>query len=180
MIRRQVVMISGVFVALSVLAVSGCGSSSSQSTTSSATPTGMSTPTSSGGTVKVQQVGSLGSILVDGSGRTLYVFQADQGKTSSCYNACAQAWPPYTITGAPQAGPGAQSSELGTTTRTDGTTQVTYGGHPVYYFSHDMSVGQANGQGVNGFGGLWFVVQANGTALTASPSPRMSGSGGGY
>jgi predicted lipoprotein with Yx(FWY)xxD motif len=107
----------------------------------------------------------LGQILVDGKGLTLYLFVADTGTASTCNSSCATVWPPVLTAGAPQAGTGATASLLGTTTRTDGTTEVTYAGHPLYYFVQDKSAGDTTGQGVNSFGALWWVLSPSGTAI---------------
>jgi predicted lipoprotein with Yx(FWY)xxD motif len=95
---------------------------------------------------------------------TLYLFTADTGATSTCDTTCAGAWPPV-VAGSPKAGPGAQASLLGTTTRSDAKVQVTYAGHPLYYFFSDTTPGETNGQGANAFGGLWWVVSPSGTAI---------------
>ena len=108
---------------------------------------------------------SLGKILVDGNGRTVYLFVADTGTASTCYTSCATIWPPVLTAGAPKAGAGAQGSLLGTTARTDGTTEVTYAGHPLYYFIKDKKPGDTTGQGVNGFGALWWVLSPSGVAM---------------
>ena len=108
----------------------------------------------------------LGSVLVDGTGRTLYLFVADSGTQSSCNSAaCVQYWPPVLTTGAPQAGTGANASLLGTTTRKDGKTEVTYAGHPLYYFISDKKAGDVSGQGISAFGGPWYVVSPSGTQI---------------
>ena len=107
----------------------------------------------------------LGQILVDGKGLTLYLFVADTGTTSTCYTSCATIWPPVLTTGAPQAGAGANATLLGTTTRTDGKVEVTYAGHPLYYFVQDKAPSDTTGQGVNGFGGLWWVASPAGAAI---------------
>jgi predicted lipoprotein with Yx(FWY)xxD motif len=104
----------------------------------------------------------LGTILVDASGRTLYLFVADRGTKSVCYGSCAQVWPPVLSNGAPQAGPGVNAALLGTTARTDGKVEVTYAGHPLYYFISDKKPGDVTGQAVNGFGGPWYVVAPSG------------------
>lgn len=104
----------------------------------------------------------LGRILVDGQGRTLYLFQADKGSNSMCYGECALAWPPLTTDGAPKAGKGAVSAELGTTKRDDRTTQVTYNGHPLYTYGGDSGPGQRNGEGDDAFGALWYAVSPAG------------------
>jgi predicted lipoprotein with Yx(FWY)xxD motif len=110
--------------------------------------------------------GPLGAHLVNANGRTLYLFEADKGTKSACTGACAKAWPPLTTTGKPKASGGAKASLLHTAKRADGSTEVTYGGHPLYTFIKDAKAGQTAGQGVNAFGGLWYVVGTNGKAIT--------------
>lgn len=108
----------------------------------------------------------LGQVLVDSNGLTVYLFLADKGTISSCSSPnCVQYWPPVLTTGAPQAGAGVTASLLGTTTRTDGTTQVTYAGHPLYRFINDKTAGEATGQGVNAFGAPWYVVSPSGAQI---------------
>ena len=102
-------------------------------------------------------------MLTDGKGITVYLFEKDTGTMSTCYGACAVTWPPVVTTGAPVPGSGAMASFLGTTKRSDGTMQVTYAGHPLYYFSAGTKPGQVNGQGVNAFGAGWDAVHANGS-----------------
>jgi predicted lipoprotein with Yx(FWY)xxD motif len=108
---------------------------------------------------------NLGKVLVNSKGQTLYLWQADKGSTSTCSGACASAWPPVTTKGAPVAGPGLSSAKLGTTMRSDGTTEVTYNGHPLYTFVGDSSPGQATGEGNPGFGAEWDVVSAAGNKI---------------
>ncbi|WP_028063614.1 COG4315 family predicted lipoprotein [Solirubrobacter soli] len=103
--------------------------------------------------------------LVDATGRTLYVWEADQGDQSACDGACAQAWPPLTTNVKPEAGSGVDASLLGTSKRADGSTGVTYAGHPVYYFSGDQAAGDVNGKGSDGFGAKWWPVAADGAAI---------------
>jgi predicted lipoprotein with Yx(FWY)xxD motif len=133
----------------------------------SPTPVAVSpSPVAATGTrVAVASNPKLGRILVDGGGRTLYLFVADTGKTSTCYTSCAQYWPPVLTKGAPRAVNGAAASLLGTTKRTDGSVEVTYAGHPLYYFITDKKPGDATGQGVDGFGGLWWVLTPSGAAM---------------
>jgi predicted lipoprotein with Yx(FWY)xxD motif len=107
----------------------------------------------------------LGRILVDSRGITLYDFVKDKGKTSVCYGACAALWPPLITHGKPIAGPGVRQSLLGTTKRKDGKLEVTYGGHPLYYFVSDRKPGQTTGQGVNQFGGPWWVLSPKGQEI---------------
>jgi predicted lipoprotein with Yx(FWY)xxD motif len=137
-----------------------CGGSNNPS--AAASPSSASAPA----TVAVATNSKLGPILVDGAGRTLYLFAADTAGTSTCYQSCAQYWPPLLTNGAPQAGTGANASLLSTTKRTDGTTEVTYGGHPLYYVVTDHNPGDATGQAVNNFGALWFAVGPDGKQVS--------------
>jgi len=141
-----------------MLATVACGGPASSASTSpsAAAPAA---------TVSVATNTALGKILVDGSGRTLYLFEADKGTASTCYGACATYWPPLLTSGAPQAGTGINASLLGTTKRNDGATEVTYGGHPLYYVVTDHNPGDATGQGVNNFGAPWDVVGPDGNQV---------------
>ena len=156
----------GVAVAM-VLAA--CGGSSTSSSSGSGTGYGAPTSGSPGGSgpasVVGTKTGSLGTFLVDGKGRALYLWEADHGATSACSGACAQAWPPLTTSGTPKASGSVKASLLGTTKRTDGTSEVTYAGHPLYLFAGDTQPGQTTGQGSNGFGAPWWVVTPAGKAL---------------
>jgi predicted lipoprotein with Yx(FWY)xxD motif len=107
----------------------------------------------------------LGRILVDSKGITLYDFPPDKGTTSVCYGACAALWPPLLTKGKPVAGPGVRASLLGTTKRKDRKLEVTYNGHPLYYFVSDRKPGQTTGQGVNQFGGPWWVLSPAGKEI---------------
>ena len=113
-----------------------------------------------------------GKTLFGPSGKVVYVFSADRGSTSRCYGVCAKAWPPLLTTGAPLAGPGVVARLLGTTKRTDGTLQVTYNGHPVYYYSADPR-GKIMCQHANMHGGLWLIVKPNGQANMAKGKTHM-------
>jgi predicted lipoprotein with Yx(FWY)xxD motif len=121
----------------------------------------------------------LGTILVSG-GRTLYLFEKDNGSNSSCYESCASVWPPLVTKGAPQPGTGVSASLLGTTTRSDGTSEVTYNGHPLYFYLGDSSPGQTGGQGLNQFGALWFVVSPAGNAIKSGGGRQGSGERSAY
>jgi predicted lipoprotein with Yx(FWY)xxD motif len=121
---------------------------------------GSTAPSSQSGPATISvRASSLGQILVDGSGKSLYLFEADSGTKSTCSNACAQAWPPLTTSGAPKAAGAASLS------RSDGTTQVTYSGHPLYYFSGDAKAGDTNGEGSTAFGAGWDVLSPTGTKV---------------
>jgi predicted lipoprotein with Yx(FWY)xxD motif len=117
-------------------------------------------------TVKVHK-SRYGRILVDGQGRTLYLFTRDRGAKSRCYGACARAWPPLVAgaDGAPHAAGDADAAKLGTTARRGGATQVTYAGHPLYYYVNDRKPGQILCQDVAEFGGTWLVVSPSGRAI---------------
>ena len=104
-----------------------------------------------------------GPILVDGDDRTLYLFDKESGKASECYGACADAWPPFLTEGEPRVTDGLDDDLLGTTKRDDGTTQVTYNGHPLYRYVDDPP-GQVLCHNVEEFGGLWLVVTPEGEA----------------
>jgi predicted lipoprotein with Yx(FWY)xxD motif len=171
------------------LIVAGCGSSSSTSTstataaaaaTSSATAT--AAPASAKGVSVSSVKGSAGTYLTGTSGRALYLWVADSGGKSSCSGACAKVWPPVTTTGTPVASHGVKAGDLTTITRSDGTKQVAYKGHPLYYFAEDTAAGSTKGQGSDGFGAKWWLVAPAGTAITTGGSSSASGassSGGG-
>ena len=158
------------------LAVAGCGGSSggqggsaygggtSQSTAAASAP---AAPASNGsGAASITLANSaLGKILVNSKGQTLYLFQADKGSVSTCSGACASAWPPVTTKGAPIASAGLSSAKLGTTRRSDGTTEVVCNGHPLYTFAGDSSPGETTGEGNQGFGAEWDVVSASGNKI---------------
>lgn len=121
--------------------------------------------TASGQTITLKKVGRLGKVLTAAGGRTVYLFEKDRHGKSACYGQCAAFWPPVITNGRPVGRNGARSSKLGTTRRRDGKRQVTYGGHPLYYFKLDRRAGQATGEGFNNFGARWFVVNAQGNAV---------------
>jgi predicted lipoprotein with Yx(FWY)xxD motif len=134
------------------------------------------------GTVDLRST-ALGKVLVSANGHTLYLFRHDRGMKSTCYGACAANWPPLLTTAAKvTAGSGVKAALLGTTRRTDGKLQVTYNGHPLYWFFLDKKAGQTKGQGQNFYGGKWYVVNANGVAVTKKPASTVGTTtyGGGY
>ena len=151
------------------LAATACSSGSSSSSTAAATPAASSASASSSMTATAIDLQSVSGIddkfLADGQGRTLYLFEADKGSTSTCTGACAATWPPVTASTMPMAGGGVSQSLLGTTKRADGTEQLTYNGHPLYYFSADTGSGMAKGQGTKAFGADWYVVNAKGSKI---------------
>ena len=124
----------------------------------------VSVPVTGEATVSVSETTDFGPILVDGEGMSLYLFTNDtqDSGTSTCTGECLVEWPALTTEGDPAAGEGADASLLGTITRDDGSTQVTYNGWPLYYFHEDAVAGDTNGQGV---GGIWFLVSPAGEAI---------------
>jgi predicted lipoprotein with Yx(FWY)xxD motif len=120
---------------------------------------------------------NLGRVLVDAHGKTLYLWAHDKGSKSSCYGDCAEYWPPLVSTGQPRALGGAYSALLGTSRRSDGRIQVTYAGHPLYYFVQDTKPGQTKGEGLTGFGGRWDPVSAAGTAVQKRGETSADGYG---
>ena len=157
------------------LALAGCGGSSTSSSSGAAAAPGYGGGTagasngSTAASVVSTKTSSLGTFLVDGQGRTLYLWDADHGPMSTCTAACAQAWPPLTTTGAPKASGAVKSSLLGTATRADGSREVTYAGHPLYTYAGDTRPGQVTGEGSNSFGAPWWTVTTAGRALQGQP-----------
>jgi predicted lipoprotein with Yx(FWY)xxD motif len=155
-------------LAFAVLALAGCGGNASQ-----ALPT---TDNGRPATVGVASTG-LGDVLVDRQGHTLYLFGRDSGTMSNCTGACAVNWPPLRVRGTPLVGTGAKASDVGTTARQDGISQLTYSGHPLYTFVNDQKPGDTNGEGISAFGGSWFAVSSAGAKVAPSSQPQ---GGGGY
>jgi len=206
----------------SVLLAAACGSSTSSSSSPAPTSTGAaagssssapaaapsssSAPAAAGSSsasatalVIATRSGSAGTYLTNGSGRAVYMWVKDPMGKSVCDGACAGAWPPVTTTGTPTVSGGAVASDLGTFTRSDGSKQVTYDGHPLYYFAGDSGPGMTAGQGLDGFGALWWLVAPSGSGITTTsgsgasapasnpasstpptPAPSTSKAGGGW
>ena len=137
----------------------GSGETSSSSTTQAASAGAASGSAGGATVVTVKQSGHLGTILAAGPKRlTVYLFAADKGSTSACSGGCVQVWPPVTTSANPTAQGGAIASDLGTITRSDGTKQVTYKGHPLYYYAADKDATTAYGQALSSFGAAWYVI----------------------
>jgi len=175
----------GAALGVTLLAAAACSSASS--TTSSSTGAGSGSSASASGsassaakgTVIMTSSGSAGTFLVDGTGHAVYLWEADSKGKSACSGACLGAWPAVPATGTVTVSGGAVSSDLSTITGTDGSKQVAYDGHPLYYFSGDSAAGQANGQGSDSFGARWWLVAPAGTAITSSVTATKS-AGSGY
>jgi len=157
---------------LATLAIAGCGGGDSTGgayggkggagTEAATTVEAAPNPEEGATFVSLASVPGLGQILVDSKGLTLYDFHADKGTTSSCYDACAELWPPLLTEGEPHASNGAEEGKLGTTKRKDGTTQVTYAGHPLYTYAEDTKPGDAKGNDIDSFGAEWYALTASG------------------
>jgi predicted lipoprotein with Yx(FWY)xxD motif len=147
------------------LGIAGCGASYSAGTPASAP----ASPAAGKHAVVTTRHGKLGTFLVDGRGRTLYLFRKDTSATSRCSGACAALWPPLITREKPEAEGGAKAAMLSTSKRSGGARQVVYSGHPLYRYAPDTAAGQTRGQGLNTFGGRWYVVSASGRAITAAP-----------
>jgi predicted lipoprotein with Yx(FWY)xxD motif len=129
--------------------------------------------TQTNGTVSLRKT-TLGEVLVNSKGHTLYMFSRDKNAKSSCSGSCAKFWPPYLQHGKATAGSGVKASLLGTTRRSNGSMQVTYKKHPLYGFALDKKAGQTNGEGSVAFGGKWYAVSAKGTAVVKAPVPSTT------
>jgi predicted lipoprotein with Yx(FWY)xxD motif len=174
---RPIAFLTSAAVPLAALAVTACGGGA---TASPAAAT--STPKTSSGTSATVGIANsnLGSVLVDSSGRTLYLFKADSGTKSACAGACATAWPPLLASAKPTAGTGLTASKLGTITRSGGSRQVAYNGHPVYLYVGDKKPGDVNGEAVTAFGAAWFALTPSGSQISARPTSSPAGTTDGY
>lgn len=171
-VGRLVTGVGGAAVVAVLAAACSSGSSTSSSPGAAAGASG------SGSTVIKTASSSAGSILTDGSGRAVYLWVADTNGKSACSGACAGAWPPVMASGTVTASGSAKSGDLGSITRSDGSKQVTYNGHPLYYFVGDSGAGTASGQGSDQFGAKWWLVSPAGSDVTASVSSFTAGGGG--
>jgi predicted lipoprotein with Yx(FWY)xxD motif len=185
--QRNLVMLAGAF---SLLVLAACGSSTAGTLGGApatptaapqtpmptavatpspppptATPTATAAPPATGTSTALHSVATLGAILVGPKGNTLYVFLGDTSTMSNCNGSCAQNWPPLTTAGAPRATGGVSQNLLGTIKRQNGSTQVTYHGHPLYFFVADSGPGMANGENINAFGARWEVINAAGVEV---------------
>jgi len=130
---------------------------------------GSASSSATAGRVTLHQT-KIGKVLATSSGRTLYLFMKDKNGRSACYGQCASYWPPLMKKGTLRAGAGVKASLLGTTKRKNGKRQVTYNHHPLYLYAGDTGAGQVSGQGLNFFGGKWYVLSAAGRAIKAAPA----------
>jgi predicted lipoprotein with Yx(FWY)xxD motif len=181
---RRSYLAVGALALIAAIMIAGCGGGSSSSSTTASEPTGAETeapqeaakeeaaakpaaeaePEGEATPISLGEAAGVGKVLVDSEGMTLYYFQKDQkgsGK-SKCEGACAEAWPPLTTEGEPEAMTGVKASMLGTIKRDDGTTQVTYAGWPLYTFVEDQKPGEDNGTDSKAFGASWYPLHSNG------------------
>ena len=165
----------GVTVAVLGVGLAGCGSGGKPATQAGGVTGGQG---GTAGMVSVAGNPAQGSILVDGAGRTLYMFQKDRNGKSACAGQCATFWPPLITAGKPHVGAGARASLIGTTKRADGRMQVTYNHHPLYTFVKDTKAGQTNGENVSAFGAEWYALSPAGAKVEKStPAPTSGGYG---
>jgi predicted lipoprotein with Yx(FWY)xxD motif len=184
-VRKPIVLAATATTAALLLA--GCGSSSSSSSSTAASApassTTQSTAASTGtgaGEIVLSKHDKLGTILAAGPKKmTVYLFESDTPSSSSCSGECAKAWPPVTTSGAPTAAGGAVGADLGALTRSDGTKQVTYKGHPLYFFEKDGDAGDAYGQGSKAFGAGWYVLSPGGSKIDSDGEKGSGGSSAG-
>ena len=166
-VRRGSFAAAGLASLTLVLAACGGGTSAYGAGGSGGYGAPAATPSAAAGTAATVDLhgSSLGQILVDAQGRTLYLFEADKNGKSNCDGSCATAWPPYLSTGTPHAAMGATANLVGTTARADGTTQVNYAGHPLYYYVGDKAPGDTTGQDIDQFGAKWYVLAKDGNKI---------------
>jgi predicted lipoprotein with Yx(FWY)xxD motif len=169
--------------------LAACGSSTSPASSNTSGPAAGNSATSSAPSSTAAQSGltigtrstSIGTVLVNAQGKTLYWFAIDTSTTSKCTGACATYWPP--VIGTPKAASGSNlTMKFGTITRSGGQLQATYDGHPLYTYAGDTSAGQTGGNAKNLSGGLWWAMTPSGSKLGAKPAAHTSTSsgGGGY
>jgi predicted lipoprotein with Yx(FWY)xxD motif len=172
--RRRIRWAALAAVVTAALAVAACSSSTSSTSGASATTSSTASPaagSSSGSSLKSATINGT-TALTNAKGFTVYTFAPDTSSKSNCNGSCAQIWPP--VTGPVTAGSGVTGT-VGTIKRADGTMQATYDGHPLYTYTADTSPGQASGNGINAFGGVWHEITPSGAAPSSS-----GGGGGGY
>ena len=182
---RRAAKLGGVAAVL-ILAASACASGShsgGKSSTGAAGASASGNAAAGAATTVAEHSGPMGTFLTDSSGKTLYMFTSDTASKSTCSGACTNLWPPLTTAGTAMASGGADTAKLGTIARSDGTTQVTYAGHPLYYYKGDSAAGATSGQGRSDFGAKWWLLAPSGSPITgsgsASPSGGSSSSSGG-
>jgi predicted lipoprotein with Yx(FWY)xxD motif len=176
--RRHVLFVT--VLTIGALVVAGCGAATptsappTQAVPPTAAPTEAMTSSSAGPAQVNSADSSLGTILVDSQGLSLYMLTSDTSTQPACVDTCLTAWPPLLTTGPATAGSGVQAAMLGSFTRSDGSVQVTYNGYLLYTFKGDHAAGDVAGQGKSSFGGTWYVVSTDGTPVGAPASSSTS------
>ncbi|HEY3774099.1 MAG TPA: hypothetical protein VGL69_13950 [Solirubrobacteraceae bacterium] len=155
------------------LLVAACGSAAKSASTAAVGANAGDVSSSSSLTIGTAH-GSAGTYLVGAGNRAIYLWVADSKNMSHCSGACASIWPPVTTHATPHPGAGVHASALGTITGSGGAKQVTYDGHPLYYYAGDSHAGSTTGQGSDSFGAKWWLVSSSGTAITAHNTPAGS------
>jgi predicted lipoprotein with Yx(FWY)xxD motif len=186
--RTRISLIALPLGVAALLLLAGCGGDDSSPSYGDSGSSGSTSASGGGGaaTVAVADNPQLGEILVDGEGRTLYLFEKDESNESYCNGECATVWPPYTTKGGPKAGEGAEAAKLDTLKRDDGSTQATYNGAPLYLYANDTKAGEANGNELDQFGAEWYALQPSGEKAEGShggggtPGGDQGGGGGYY
>ncbi len=187
-------LLGGSLILGAALTVAACGGSSATQGSGSGPSSGTAstgTSSSSAGTISLKSVPGVGSVLVNGQGKTLYLLTSEKGDKITCTDStgCTKLWPEVTLpsgTTAAKAGSGVSSSLLGTVKDASGNMEVTYNGWPLYTYAGDPGPGVDHGQGITSFGGTWYVLNASGSAVTgqgqssSSPSSGSGGNGYGY
>lgn len=162
--------------------VAACSSSAKKSGSSSSAAAGGGGSSAAAVMVETHS-GPMGTFLTDSSGHSLYMFASDSATKSTCNEGCATFWPPLRASGTPAVSGEAKSNLISTITRSDGSKQLAYDGHPLYTYKEDTSAGQTNGQGSNNFGAKWWLMAPSGQPITstrgASSSSSSSSSAGG-
>lgn len=170
---KKTYTILATLIALTLL-IAACSPQATPTTAPLPTKPAAVIPVTGGTMINLGRNDKLGSFLVDDKGMTLYLFTKDTPNTTVCYDKCATAWPPLLTTGAPVGGAGVDASKLGTTNRTDGTSQVTYNGWPLYYYAKDKAAGDIVGQDV---GNVWFVISPAGDKVESLAEPTKAPAG---
>jgi predicted lipoprotein with Yx(FWY)xxD motif len=166
---KRTVLAAAMGIALAAAGVAAAAAVTHQS------PRSLAASSATAGRVTLHKT-KLGKVLATSSGRTLYLFLKDKNGRSACYGQCASNWPPLLKKGTLRAGTGVKAKLLGTTKRKNRKLQVTYNHHPLYLYAGDTGAGQVSGQGLNFFGGKWYVLSAAGKAIKAAP-PAGGGTG---
>jgi predicted lipoprotein with Yx(FWY)xxD motif len=179
MLRKQI-LVRFAGAAAIVMLVAACGGNDSSSSSNTPTSSDSSTQSSSGAVLGVAST-SLGEVLVDGQGHTVYMLTADSPNHSSCAGECLEYWPPVASPGSGKV-PSISgiSAKLGVTTTMDGTSMLTANGWPLYTYEDDKAPGDVNGQGVMTFGGTWYALSPAGEPIKSAPSSSDTGGGGGH